>query len=122
VRRRLVAAGLRQVFHDDALVTDERIDEYEAPMARPGAVAAAAELLGGAPGPFPIAAVRAPTLVLWGRDDRWIPPAHAARFAEAVPGARVEMIDACGHVPQEEQPAVVGALLAGFLALPARVD
>ena len=72
VRRRLVAAGLRQVFFDDALVTEERIDEYAAPMLRPGAARAAAELL-SAPGPPDFAAllarVRAPTLVVWGRED-----------------------------------------------------
>ncbi len=118
VRRRLVAAGLRQVFFHDDLVTDERIDEYAAPLLRPGAVRAAAELLSG-----PLVAdfdglaarVRAPTLVVWGREDTWIPVAHAQRFTESIPGATAIVIEACGHTPQEEKPAEVAALLARFL-------
>ena len=122
VRRRLVAAGLRQVFFHDELVTEERIDEYAAPMLRPGAARAAAELL-AAPGPPDFAAlitrVRAPTLVIWGREDTWIPVEHAGRFTAAIPGATAVVLDACGHTPQEEKPADVAALLQRFLA---RVD
>lgn len=118
VRRRLVAAGLRQVFFHDELVTEERIDEYVAPMLRPGAVRAAAELL-AAPGPPDFAAlmarVRAPTLVVWGREDTWIPVAHARRFTDAIPGSTAVVLEACGHTPQEEKPAEVAALLQRFL-------
>jgi len=124
VRRRLVAAGLRQVFFRDALVTQERVDEYAAPMLRPGAARAAAELLGN-PGPPDFAAlmarVRAPTLVIWGREDTWIPVAHAGRFTAAIPGATAVVLDACGHTPQEEKPAEVAALLRKFLAGTAQV-
>jgi pimeloyl-ACP methyl ester carboxylesterase len=119
VRRRLVAAGLRQVFFADALVTEERIDEYAAPMLRPGAARAAAELL-SAPGPPDFAAllarVRAPTLVVWGREDTWIPVAHAQRFVESIRGARGVILGNCGHVPQEEKPAKVAGALQHFLA------
>ena len=124
VRRRLVAAGLRQVFFRDELVTEERVDEYAAPMLRPGAVRAAAELLGALGVPdfaALVARVRAPTLVVWGREDTWIPVAHAQRFTEGIPGSRAVVLDACGHMPQEENPAEVGARLRSFLGA-ARVD
>jgi pimeloyl-ACP methyl ester carboxylesterase len=125
VRRRLVAAGLRQCFFDDDLVTAERIDEYAAPMLRPGVARAAAELL-RAPA-FPdfaglAARVRAPTLVVWGRDDTLIPVAQAARFTGAIPGATAIVIEGCGHVPQEEQPADVAAVVDRFLGAAPRVD
>lgn len=124
VRRRLVAAGLAQVFHRDDLVTDERIDEYAAPMMRPGATRAAAELLSAQGPPFARAAARvgARTLVIWGRDDTWIPVAHAERFTSAIRGSMAVILDACGHVPQEEKPADVIALLTRFLAAAPRVD
>jgi pimeloyl-ACP methyl ester carboxylesterase len=124
VRRRLVAAGLAQVFHDDTLVTAERVDEYAVPMMRPGAAQAAADLLGSQGPPFPpvAARVRAPTLVIWGREDSWIPVAHAERFTSAIPGSTAVILDACGHVPQEEKPAEVSALIARFLAPAPRVD
>jgi 4,5:9,10-diseco-3-hydroxy-5,9,17-trioxoandrosta-1(10),2-diene-4-oate hydrolase len=122
VRRRLVAAGLRQVFHDDALVTDERIDAYAGPMMRPGAARAAAQVLSRRMADFPVARVKAPTLVIWGGDDAWIPVAHAQRFADAITGAQVVILEGCGHLPQEERPAEVGPLLDRFLGPAPRVD
>jgi pimeloyl-ACP methyl ester carboxylesterase len=49
-----------------------------------------------------IAKVRAPTLILWGAQDRLIPVAHAHRFERAIPGARLIVYDGVGHVPMEE--------------------
>jgi pimeloyl-ACP methyl ester carboxylesterase len=119
VRRALVTLALHQVFHDDRLVTPDRVDEYVAPLLRPGAVRAAQALLAsgddlGLPGV--IARVRTPTLVLWGREDRWIPVEQADRFLAAIPGSRKVVIDGCGHMPQEERPAEVAALVEAFLA------
>ena len=118
VRRRLVALALRQVIHDDALVTEERVDEYTVPLMRRGAIAAGAELLrrpipGGVVGK--IARVRAPTLVIWGREDRWIPLEHTERFTAAIPGARALVLDGCGHMPQEEKPAETARAVLEFL-------
>jgi pimeloyl-ACP methyl ester carboxylesterase len=114
IRRALVTLALRQLFHDDRLVTRERVDEYVAPLLRPGAVAAAQALLAsgddlGLPGL--VAQVRVPTLVVWGRQDAWIPVAQADRFLAAIPGSRKVVIDGCGHLPQEERPSEVTALL-----------
>jgi len=125
--RPMVALGLRQVFHDDALVTPDKIAEYVAPMRRPGASAALHGLLLGTDDlhfPGVIREVRAPTLILWGRYDTWIPPRDADRFAADIPGARVLMMET-GHMPQEERPAETAARVEEFLgaepsAAPAR--
>jgi pimeloyl-ACP methyl ester carboxylesterase len=118
VRRRLVSLGLRQVFHDDARVTPERIEEYVGPLARPGAARVVARLL-DTPAflglPEAIGRIRAPTLIVWGAQDTWVPLADADRFLAAIPGARKAVIEACGHVPQEERPRETIALLTEFL-------
>jgi pimeloyl-ACP methyl ester carboxylesterase len=62
-----------------------------------------------------VAQVRAPTLVLWGREDAWVPVAQADRFVAAIPGARKVVIERCGHMPQEERPVEVARLLEEFL-------
>jgi pimeloyl-ACP methyl ester carboxylesterase len=111
--------GLRQVFHDDRLVTRERVDEYLAPMVRPGTAAALRSLLTGRDAldvPAAVARIRQPTLVIWGKDDRWIAVSDAARFLKAIPRSRVEILESCGHMPQEERPADVARLTLGFLA------
>ena len=119
-KRLLVERSLRQVFHDDALVTEERVSEYLAPAQRPGTFAALRSL--GASldaGRLRVADVlgdiTAPTLVVWGDDDRWIPLAHADRFVAGIAGARKLVIPACGHMPQEEKPAEVVRLVLEFL-------
>jgi pimeloyl-ACP methyl ester carboxylesterase len=118
VHRRVVKLGLRQVFFDDGKVTDERVDEYTAPLMRPGAVGALRAVLAGRDAlglPEGLASIRQPTLVIWGAEDAWIPPAHADRFLAAIPGARKVLLARCGHVPQEECPQEVAELLTEFL-------
>jgi len=117
VRRWLVRTALRQVFHDAARVTPERVEEYLAPLARPGTTEALRSLLAPQSGfglPGLEREVRVPTLIIWGRNDRWIPVADADRFAAAIPGARKVVLEECGHVAQEERPAEVVHLLEEF--------
>jgi pimeloyl-ACP methyl ester carboxylesterase len=62
-----------------------------------------------------VAAIRAPTLVVVGRDDRLTPPKYAAFLAGRIPGARLVEIDAAGHFPQLEQPEAVNAALRALV-------
>jgi pimeloyl-ACP methyl ester carboxylesterase len=66
-----------------------------------------------------LTALRLPTLVVVGRDDRLTPPKYAAYLGRSIAGARVVEVEAAGHFPQLEQPAAVNAALRRFLtALP----
>ena len=47
--------------------------------------------------------IELPALVVWGRDDRIVPPGNAARFGRDLRHARVVMFDRCGHWPQLEK-------------------
>jgi pimeloyl-ACP methyl ester carboxylesterase len=49
--------------------------------------------------------VTAPTLVLWGRQDGLVPLVYGERWRDRIPGARLEVIEACGHLPPVERPA-----------------
>jgi pimeloyl-ACP methyl ester carboxylesterase len=60
-------------------------------------------------------AIRCPALMLCGEADALTPPACAHEIAQAIPGARLELIERAGHMLTLEQPARVGALLAGWL-------
>jgi len=44
-----------------------------------------------------------PTLLIWGDDDKVIPPAHGPAFQKLIPGSRLEIIRNCGHIPQVER-------------------
>ncbi len=59
--------------------------------------------------------IKAPTLVLWGKDDGLTPLGIGKAFAEDIPGAQLVAIDKCGHVPQMEKAAEFNAALLKFL-------
>lgn len=120
-RRTIIRAGLRQVFFDDRHLTPERVEEYVAPLARPGAMPALQSLLVSRSGwegghlPELVKEIRKPTLILWGREDAWIPVAQADRFEASIPGSRKVILERCGHVPQEEHPQETARRIAEFL-------
>jgi pimeloyl-ACP methyl ester carboxylesterase len=60
--------------------------------------------------------IKLPTLVLWGANDKLLPAAYAKRWGERVPGARVELIDGCGHLPHVEKPEISAEKILQFLA------
>ncbi len=57
-----------------------------------------------------------PTLILWGDADRVIPPAYGPAFQALIPGARLEIIPQCGHLPHLEQKERLLAAVVGFIA------
>jgi triacylglycerol lipase len=59
--------------------------------------------------------IKVPTLVLWGKQDALIPLALGERFAHDIGGARMKVLDGCGHVPQIECSADFNAALLQFL-------
>lgn len=56
-----------------------------------------------------------PILILWGREDRWVPPAAAERFQARFPAARIAFVDGAGHNPMETHPRPFHDRLLGFL-------
>jgi len=57
-----------------------------------------------------------PTLVVWGRDDRVVPPADAYRFEELIAGSKLVWFEDTGHVPMLERPARFNGVVDEFLA------
>ncbi|MSP60159.1 MAG: alpha/beta fold hydrolase [Myxococcales bacterium] len=107
-RRSDLRKHLRNAYRDPTLGTEELIDYFWERFNRAGARAAyyaTLKYLGsladntGDPG-----RITAPTLIAWGEEDRIIPLAHGKRLARQIPGARLEVIPACGHSPHEERP------------------
>jgi pimeloyl-ACP methyl ester carboxylesterase len=60
--------------------------------------------------------LRAPTLLVWGAQDRLVDPVYGQAFLAAIADARLEVVAGAGHLPQLEQQEVVAALVADFLA------
>ena len=62
-----------------------------------------------------LAAIRAPVLLLWGRDDRVIDPSAAAIFQAGLNNSRTVLLNGCGHMPMMERTAETTAALEDFL-------
>jgi len=60
-------------------------------------------------------AVRVPTLVLCGEQDRVTPPALSRDLAKLIPGARYEPIADAGHLGNLEKPAEFNTLVGAFI-------
>lgn len=56
------------------------------------------------------------TLVAWGAQDGIVSPDYGRAYADAIPGARFELIDDAGHRAQIEQPDQLTKLIADFTA------
>lgn len=56
-----------------------------------------------------------PTLVLVGADDAATPPERAEEMADLIPGARLEVVERCGHLSTLEQPEAVSAAMRQWL-------
>lgn len=59
--------------------------------------------------------IKAPTLIIWGKDDRLAPPRTGKLLAGLIPSARLTLLDRAGHVPMRDNPGAFRAALTQFL-------
>ena len=60
--------------------------------------------------------IAAPTLLIWGAQDRVLPRSYADRFAKAIKGrSEIRIIPDAGHLAEIDQPEAVAAAILGWL-------
>jgi len=59
--------------------------------------------------------LRLPVLFLHGAADPLVPPEQLAPTVAAIPGARLELLAGCGHLPMVEQPSAVARAIGDLL-------
>lgn len=62
-----------------------------------------------------LAAIRAPTLIIWGAEDRVLNPRNAEVFVAGIDNARKVILDDVGHVPMLEVPERSAELVREFI-------
>jgi pimeloyl-ACP methyl ester carboxylesterase len=105
--RALVAQGIVNVYGDPSRVSPELIDRYYEITLREGnrrALGLRVQQLERGEHVARIAALKVPTLILWGGRDRLIPPSQAAEMKRLIAGSELVLFDDLGHVPHEEDP------------------
>lgn len=66
-----------------------------------------------------LAAITAPTLVLWGSQDGFFPREEQEELARGIAQCELRVIEGVGHCPNWERPRLVAGILARFAAAPA---
>lgn len=61
------------------------------------------------------AALHCPVLVIQGTDERITDVTQGIGLAEAIPGARLELIDGAGHIPNARDPVKVNLAIRAFV-------
>ena len=61
-------------------------------------------------------ALRSPTLLIWGENDRVVPLSYGRQMADLIPGAKLAVFPGCGHMPFYQKPVQFNRLVASFLS------
>ena len=115
--RSAIRGLVESAYADDSLVTDEVVERYYDLLRREDNREAIVKRMQSLPESREdeIPELEVPTLVMWGDQDTWIPPEHAERFADDIPGAELVTYEGVGHVPMEEAPETTAPDVAEFL-------
>ena len=57
-----------------------------------------------------------PTMVVWGKEDEFVPLSAGQVYHNSIPGSRLEVLDNCGHMPQVEKTEEFLGLVRQFFA------
>ena len=110
--------ALRDALGDPAHFDPTELARRVQPMRVKGTADALVAMLGSPHGsdlPQNMDRITAPTLILWGDQDRAVPLRHGHYHAGALPNAKLVSIEKAGHIPQFEYPDVVNELMLEFL-------
>ncbi|MFP3947222.1 MAG: alpha/beta fold hydrolase [Gemmatimonadota bacterium] len=108
--RLLMRWALRSIVYDPSDVTPGQVEAYAEPIRSwndrrallKGARQIVPENAGDVVARY--GSVDRPTLLLWGREDPVVPAELGRELAQVLPKARLEIVEKCGHLPQEERP------------------
>jgi pimeloyl-ACP methyl ester carboxylesterase len=126
LRERWMEAMIRRLFADPGRLPDsaysaaavEFIRIYRDPVARMAFFSSLRHIVTERPEPFYAALrrIKQPTLVVFGEQDRLVPPRLGVRLAQHLPNSQYVVFPRCGHVPQFEATGETLETLAPFLA------
>ena len=120
--RTVVEESVKQVYADPSRVTGALVDRYFEMMTREGnrrALNIRMQEIATDIAPERIRTLKLPTLILWGAQDRLVPPVNGEHFHRDIAGSRLVVLPGLGHVPQEEDAPTSVVPVMAFLGLTA---
>jgi pimeloyl-ACP methyl ester carboxylesterase len=113
-RPKLREAAFKGLFRHPELLRVELLYETLANGAEPPGFADALINLTGYDLLDRLEDVELPTLIVWGRDDRIVPPHDATGYAQRLRNSQTVIFDECGHLPMLERPTRFNRVLEHF--------
>jgi len=116
--RSIVEKSAKASVYDESIVDDQMVDRYWELLRYPGnrrATMARATTNREADYADRLAEIAAPTLILWGEEDKLVPVEAARVFDARIPNSFALIYKNVGHIPMEEVPANVAADIDAFL-------
>ncbi len=117
--RLMLRMNLAVAYADPKKLSDATLTRYRDMMLAPGdrqaLLVRTQQVFLEPPGPR-LAKITAPTLILWGEEDRMIPFSNSADYMRDLPHATLVALPGLGHVPFEESPAASLPPVMAFLA------
>lgn len=114
-RPKLREAAFKGLFRHPELLRIELLYETLANGAEPPGFADALVNLAGYDFLDRLEQVELPTLIVWGRDDRIVPPRDATGYGQRLRNSQTVIFDDCGHLPMLERPTRFNRVLGQFL-------
>jgi len=121
--RLMVKLCLKDVYGNQDLVTEKLVDHYFGLSTLPGAREAYINIFrlikAGSKKPGigkNIKNISSPTLLMWGKKDRWVPVDLLDKWLQDVPHAVAKLYPGVGHIPMEEKPYLTAQDADQFLS------
>ena len=117
----LIEKNIKEVYADDAKITDQLLIRYHKMTLREGNRQAFVDRVkvdfkqDSLTTIVRLKSIQNPTLIIWGEQDEWIPLACGKAMTENIANSRLEVLQHSGHVPMEENPKASSALIEDFL-------
>ena len=108
---------LKEVYFDKTKLTDKKIDTYRDLILRENNRESFINRSNSEPVDHTkrLKLITAPTQILWGNEDEWIPVENAKFFSKSIQNTRVDIMQETGHIPMEERPYESLELFLNFI-------
>ncbi|MGK7873963.1 MAG: alpha/beta fold hydrolase [Xenococcaceae cyanobacterium] len=121
-RPRVIRRWARIAYANQGAITDELVEILAAPAQDEGAARTFCALFKAVsrpqfapPAKAVLPTLKIPILLIWGRQDRMVPPSLAQTFAHLNPQIELIELDNTGHCPHDECPEQFNRILMNWL-------
>lgn len=115
--RVFIEKNLKEVYYNNSLITTEIISRYHDLTLYEGNREAFIDRANIKREDYSMEMkkIKTPTLILWGKNDEWIPVSNSSKFKNAIENSKVVIMPETGHIPMEEKPIESLEIILDFI-------